>query len=112
MTTIILGIFEEGLVYAIMALGVYITYRILDFPDLSVDGTFPLGAAFTATGRCALTAQNQQQGSGGPDKDTDYLFSGDRFFQVECRNNHSDDRCCCRDYGGIDRRGQGNAEDE
>ena len=36
--------------YAIMALGVYITYRILDFPDLSVDGTFPLGAAFTATG--------------------------------------------------------------
>ena len=50
MTTIIFGIFEEGLVYAIMALGVYITYRILDFPDLSVDGTFPLGAAFTATG--------------------------------------------------------------
>ena len=44
--TIILGILEEGLVYAIMALGVYITYKILDFPDLSVDGTFPLGAAF------------------------------------------------------------------
>ena len=43
MTTIIFGIFEEGLVYAIMALGVYITYKILDFPDLSVDGTFPLG---------------------------------------------------------------------
>ena len=37
--TIILGILEEGLVYAIMALGVYITYKILDFPDLSVDGT-------------------------------------------------------------------------
>lgn len=35
---------EEGLMYAIMALGVYITYSILDFPDLSVDGTFPLGA--------------------------------------------------------------------
>ena len=49
MTTIILGIFEEGLVYAIMALGVYITYRILDFPDLTVDGSFPLGAAVTAT---------------------------------------------------------------
>ena len=46
---IILGIFEEGLIYAIMALGVYITYRILDFPDLSVDGTFPLGAAITAS---------------------------------------------------------------
>ena len=41
---ILLGILEEGLVYAIMALGVYITYKILDFPDLSVDSTFPLGA--------------------------------------------------------------------
>lgn len=50
MTTIIFGILEEGLVYAIMALGVYITYKILDFPDLSVDGTFPLGAAVTAVG--------------------------------------------------------------
>ncbi len=46
---VLLGILQEGLVYAIMALGVYITYRILDFPDLSVDGTFPLGAAITAT---------------------------------------------------------------
>ena len=50
MTTIIFGILEEGLVYAIMALGVYITYKILDFPDLSVDGTFPLSAAVTAAG--------------------------------------------------------------
>ena len=32
MLTILLGILEEGLVYAIMALGVYITYKILDFP--------------------------------------------------------------------------------
>jgi putative ABC transport system permease protein len=46
--TIIIGILEEGLVYAIMAMGVYITYKILDFPDLSVDGTFPLGSAITA----------------------------------------------------------------
>lgn len=50
MTTILFGVLEEGLVYAIMALGVYITYKILDFPDLSVDGTFPLGAALTAAG--------------------------------------------------------------
>ncbi|XIJ22941.1 ABC transporter permease [Lacrimispora sp. JR3] len=49
MMSIILGVLEEGLVYAIMALGVYITYKILDFPDLSVDGTFPLGGAITAT---------------------------------------------------------------
>ncbi len=43
-----IGTLEEGLVYAVLALGVYITYKILDFPDLSVDGTFPLGAAVTA----------------------------------------------------------------
>ncbi|MEG0564648.1 MAG: ABC transporter permease, partial [Hungatella sp.] len=49
MITILIGILEEGLVYAIMALGVYITYKILDFPDLSVDGTFPMGAAITAS---------------------------------------------------------------
>jgi putative ABC transport system permease protein len=35
---------EEGLMYALLALGVYLTYSILDFPDLSVDGTMPLGA--------------------------------------------------------------------
>lgn len=46
---ILLGVLEEGLVYAIMALGVYITYSILDFPDLSVDSTFPLGGAVTVT---------------------------------------------------------------
>ncbi|MGL5436682.1 MAG: ABC transporter permease [Lachnospiraceae bacterium] len=45
---ILLGVIEEGLIYAIMTLGVYITYKILDFPDLSVDGTFPMGAAVTA----------------------------------------------------------------
>lgn len=47
--TLLLGIFEEGLIYAVMALGVYITYKILDFPDLSVDSTFPMGAALTAS---------------------------------------------------------------
>lgn len=47
--TIILGILTEGLVYALLSLGVYITYKILDFPDLSVDGTFPLGAAVTVS---------------------------------------------------------------
>lgn len=39
---------EEGLMYALMAMGIYITYSILDFPDLSVDGTMPLGAITTA----------------------------------------------------------------
>ena len=39
---------EEGFMYAVMAIGLYITYSILDFPDLSVDGTMPLGAITTA----------------------------------------------------------------
>ena len=42
------NVLEEGMIYAIMAMGVYISYSILDFPDLSVDGTFPLGACVTA----------------------------------------------------------------
>lgn len=41
-------IIEQGLIYGILALGVYITYNILDFPDLTTDGSFPLGAAVTA----------------------------------------------------------------
>lgn len=45
MEGLIIGILEQGLIYGIMAMGVYITYTILDFPDLSVDGTFPLGIA-------------------------------------------------------------------
>ncbi len=42
------GIFVEGLIYAIMALGVFFTFRILDFPDLTVDGSFPMGAVIMA----------------------------------------------------------------
>lgn len=48
MVSIIISILEQGLIYGIMALGIYISYKILDFPDLSVDGTFPLGSAVTA----------------------------------------------------------------
>ncbi|MDO4554098.1 MAG: ABC transporter permease [Lachnospiraceae bacterium] len=44
----ILTIIEQGLIYGLLALGVYITYKILDFPDLTVDGSFPLGAAVAA----------------------------------------------------------------
>ena len=44
----ILTIIEQGLIYGILALGVYITYKILNFPDLTVDGSFPMGAAVTA----------------------------------------------------------------
>lgn len=44
-----LNILEQGLIFGVMVLGVYITYKILDFPDLSVDGSFPLGAGVTAS---------------------------------------------------------------
>jgi putative ABC transport system permease protein len=42
------GAVELGLVYAFVALGVFLSFRILDFPDLTVDGSFPLGAAVAA----------------------------------------------------------------
>lgn len=44
----IVTILEQGLIYGILSLGLYITYKILDFPDLTVDGSFPLGAAVSA----------------------------------------------------------------
>lgn len=40
-----IGAFELGLIYALVALGVLISYKILDFPDLTADGSFPLGGA-------------------------------------------------------------------
>lgn len=45
---ILSGTLEQGLMYAIMVLGVYLTYRVLNYADLSVDGSFTLGAAITA----------------------------------------------------------------
>ncbi|MCG6840266.1 ABC transporter permease [Fusobacterium nucleatum] len=39
---------EQSLIFAIMVLGVYISFRILNFPDMTVDGTFPMGAAISA----------------------------------------------------------------
>ncbi|MBP2237685.1 putative ABC transport system permease protein [Sinorhizobium kostiense] len=42
------GAVELGLVYAFIAVGVFLAFRVLDFPDLTVDGSFPLGAAVTA----------------------------------------------------------------
>ena len=47
------GAVELGLVFGFVALGVYLAFRVLDFPDLTVDGSFPLGAALAAV---AITA--------------------------------------------------------
>ena len=45
----LLGTIEQSFIFAIMVLGVYISYKILDFPDMTVDGSFPLGAAVSAS---------------------------------------------------------------
>ncbi|WP_160685082.1 ABC transporter permease [Clostridium sp. C2-6-12] len=45
---VLLNILEQGLLFSLVAIAVYITYKILDFPDMSVDGTFPMGAAISA----------------------------------------------------------------
>lgn len=48
MPTAIFGSIEAGAIYALMALGVYLSFRILDFPDLTVDGSFVTGASVAA----------------------------------------------------------------
>ena len=45
---LIIGVIEEGLIYALVSFGAYITFKILDFPDMTVDGTFPFGMCITA----------------------------------------------------------------
>ena len=48
MNELFISTLSQGLIFAIAALGIFITFRILDFPDLSVDGTFTMGAAICA----------------------------------------------------------------
>lgn len=45
----LIGAVEIGFVFALVAMGVYLSFRVLNFPDLTVDGSFPLGAAVAAT---------------------------------------------------------------
>lgn len=49
MQELVISTLSQGLLWAIMALGVFLTFRVLDIADLSVEGTFPLGAAVAAT---------------------------------------------------------------
>ena len=49
MLEILIPTVAQGLMWALLALGVYITFRVLDIADLSVEGSFPLGAAVAAT---------------------------------------------------------------
>ncbi|MGT2807240.1 ABC transporter permease [Streptococcus iniae] len=48
--TLILSSLSQGLLWSVMAIGVYITFRILDIADLTAEGSYPLGAAICATG--------------------------------------------------------------
>ena len=50
---LMVGVLEQGLIYGVLALGIYISYKILNVPDLSVDGTFPLGGSI-----CSLALIN------------------------------------------------------
>ena len=50
---ILLSSVSQGLLWSIMAIGVYITFRLLDIPDLTAEGSFPLGAAI-----CAISLVN------------------------------------------------------
>ena len=43
-----LGAIEIGLIFGLVALGVYLSFRVINFPDLTVDGSFPLGGAVAA----------------------------------------------------------------
>ena len=44
----LLGALEIGLIFALVALGILISFRILNFPDMTTDGSFPLGGAVAA----------------------------------------------------------------
>jgi putative ABC transport system permease protein len=50
------GAIEQGLVYGLMTMGVFMTFRVLDFPDLTVDGSLPLGAAVASV--CIISGMN------------------------------------------------------
>ena len=56
MLDILFGILQEGIIFSVMALGVYIALNILDFPDLTADGSFPLGMAITTV--CLIAGIN------------------------------------------------------
>ena len=68
MESILTSGLEQGLLYCFMVLGVFITFRVLDFPDLTVDGSLPLGAAVTAAlmagGHSPVTATLAGVGAG------------------------------------------------
>ena len=49
----IVSAISQGMLWAILGLGIFMTYRILDFPDMTTEGSFPLGAAVCVTADCS-----------------------------------------------------------
>ena len=45
----LISIISQGLIWAILGLGIFMTFRILDFPDMTTEGSFPLGGAVAVT---------------------------------------------------------------
>ncbi len=66
MSNLAVSTVAQGLLWAVMALGVYVTFRVLDLADLTCEGSFPLGAATAATLmwliRTGLSAQHFPKG--------------------------------------------------
>ena len=91
--SVVTGTFEKGLVFSILALGIFISFRILDIPDLSVDGTFTLGVAVSV-----MQAFNgDPQGHTAVNSCRSYRRKrdGNTYHKTQrsaytCRNNHND----------------------
>ena len=49
--SLIISAIGQGLLWSVIGIGLYLTFRILDFPDMTVEGTFPMGAATAEIGR-------------------------------------------------------------
>ena len=131
MLDLLIPTIAQGLLWSLLALGVYITFRVLDIADLSVEGTFPLGAAVAAT--CITsghrwcsdrTSHDKAEDSRTPlrysDDDRSVLDQSPRdgtrepfasradhdLFMGCVRGSHrsSDDPCCRSDRGASRRR--------
>ena len=79
MLDLILSTVGQGLQWSVLALGVFLTFRILDIADLSVEGSFPLGAAVAAT---AITALHHDRVAVGVCEVEQRAHVGHRFGQA------------------------------
>ena len=88
--SVVTGTFEKGLVFSILALGIFISFRILDIPDLSVDGTFTLGVAVSV-----MQAFNQGNTAVNSCRSYRRKRDGNTYHKAQrsaytCGNNHND----------------------